>query len=228
MKVILLQDIYKHGVAGEVVEVAPGFARNYLIPKGMAKRATKGALKAHEALMKQSESRRMEYENMLNDLARQINGTELFFERRAASTGTLFGSVTTQEMADALNQETGIDINRRRISVQSIREIGTFDIEVRLGSEEAPIITVTVVREGELEEFLRLREEGEIEDPTQMGEDNELPEPIPTAREVMAEEEGVDPSDIETEIMPRSEVDKAIDRAMAETERELESDETMR
>jgi len=158
MKVILLRDIYKHGVAGEVVDVADGFARNYLIPRGMAQKASKSALKAHNKLMEQVEARRATYENMLNDLARQIDGVELIFERRAASTGTLFGSVTTQDIADALDAKTGVDINRRRISQQSLRELGEYSVPVRLGSETSPELKIVIVREGELEEFLHERE----------------------------------------------------------------------
>lgn len=157
MKVILLRDIYKHGVAGEIVDVADGFARNYLIPRGMAKQATRSAIKSHEQLMKQVEARRASYEKMLNELAYKINGTELIFERRAASTGTLFGSVTTQEIADALNDKTGVDINRRRISQQPLRELGEYDVPVRLGSEISPVLHIVIVREGELAEFLKER-----------------------------------------------------------------------
>lgn len=157
MKIILLRDIYKHGVAGEVVTVADGFARNYLIPRGMAKQATNTVLKSHERLMQQVAARRATYENMLNDLARQINGVELLFERRAASTGSLFGSVTTQDIADALMAKTGVDINRRRISQQSLREIGEYTIPVRLGSEISPVLHVVIMREGEMDEFLAAR-----------------------------------------------------------------------
>lgn len=158
MKVILMRDIYKHGVAGEVVNVADGFARNYLIPRGLAKLATKATIKSHEKLMEQVEVRRATYNKMLNDLARKIDGTELIFERRASSTGTLYGSVTTQDMADALNEKTGVDINRRRISQQGLREIGDFQIPVRLGNEISPVLNIIVVREGELTEFLAKRE----------------------------------------------------------------------
>ncbi|MYD37600.1 MAG: 50S ribosomal protein L9, partial [Chloroflexi bacterium] len=119
MQVILLQDLYKHGVAGEVVKVADGFARNYLIPRKMAIQATPSAMRQTEAVRKNVEARRAQYNNMLNDLARQINGVELIFGRRAASTGKLFGSVTTQEIADELDRVTSVDINRRRISQQA-------------------------------------------------------------------------------------------------------------
>ena len=162
MQVILLQDLYKHGVAGEVVKVADGFARNYLIPRKMAVPATNSALRQTETIRENVEARKAQYNNMLNDLGRQIDGRELIFGRRAASTGKLFGSVTTQEIADELERETGVDINRRRISQQSLREVGTHAVPVRLGTEIAPTLTITIVPEDDLPEFLAARERGEI------------------------------------------------------------------
>ncbi len=139
MKVILLADVYKHGVAGEVIDVADGFARNWLLPKSLASKATPGALHQAENLRAQAETRKAVLDQRLNDLARQIDGVELFFGRRASPTGKLFGSVTTSEIAEALNEATGIDINRRRISQTALREIGTHDVPVRLGNEISPI-----------------------------------------------------------------------------------------
>ena len=162
MQVILLQDLYKHGVAGEVVEVADGFARNYLIPRKMAMQATRSALRQTEAVRQNVEARRAQYNNMLNDLARQIDGVELIFGRRAASTGKLFGSVTTQEIADELDRLTGVDINRRRISQQSLREVGTHQVPVRLGTEISPLLVITIVPEDRLPEFLAARGRGEV------------------------------------------------------------------
>jgi large subunit ribosomal protein L9 len=157
MKVILLQNVYKHGVVGDVIEVADGFARNYLIPTKRALQATPGALKAHQRLLAQVETRRAEFDKLVNEVARAINGTELFFERRAAATGKLFGSVTTQDIADELNRITGRDINRRRITVQGVREVGHHVIPVRLGTENSPILNVYILREGELQEFMAKR-----------------------------------------------------------------------
>ncbi|MCY3798215.1 MAG: 50S ribosomal protein L9 [Chloroflexi bacterium] len=162
MQVILLQDLYKHGVAGEVVKVADGFARNYLIPRKIAMQATTSALRQTETIRQNVEARKAQYNNMLNELARQIDGVELFFGRRAASTGKLFGSVTTQEIADELDRVTSVDINRRRISQQSLREVGTHRVPVRLGTEIAPTLTITIVPEDDLPEFLAARERGEI------------------------------------------------------------------
>jgi large subunit ribosomal protein L9 len=103
-------------VAGEVVDVADGYGRNYLIPKKLAVKATAGELKKAEGLRATAAARKAELEDRLNDLARQIDGVELVFGRRAANTGKLFGSVTTTDLAEALHKKTGIDINRRRIS----------------------------------------------------------------------------------------------------------------
>lgn len=154
MKVILLADVYKQGVAGEVVEVADGYARNYLIPKQLAAKATPAELAKAEKLRETASARKSELEGRLNDLARQIDGVELVFGRRAANTGKLFGSVTTSEIADALREKTGIDINRRRIAQQALREVGTFDIPVRLGTEISPMLRVIVLREEELAAYL--------------------------------------------------------------------------
>lgn len=153
MKVILLADVYKHGVAGEVVNVADGFARNYLIPKKLAVKATEGELKRAAKLREQAAARRSALDERLNDLARQIDGVELVFARKASNTGKLFGSVTTSDIAEALNAKTGVDINRRRISQQSLREVGTHMVPVRLGSEISPVLKIVVVREGELGEY---------------------------------------------------------------------------
>ncbi len=158
MKVILLADVYKHGVAGEVIDVADGFARNWLLPKSLAKKATPGAMRQAENLRAQAETRKAVLDQRLNDLARQIDGVELFFGRRASPTGKLFGSVTTSEIADELNETTGIDINRRRISQTTLREIGTHEVPVRLGNEISPSLKVTVVREEEFKSFMAQRE----------------------------------------------------------------------
>ena len=161
MQVILLQDLYNHGVAGEVVKVAPGFARNFLIPRKIAIKATDSALRETENIRENVEARKAQYNNMLNDLARQIDGVELIFGRRAASTGKLFGSVTTQEIVEELDKKTSVDLNRRRISQQGLREVGTHQVAVRLGSEISPTLTVTIVPEDELSDFLAARERGE-------------------------------------------------------------------
>lgn len=162
MKVILLDYVYKHGVAGEVIDVADGFARNYLIPSGLAVKATPAELKRATKLREQAAARRAALENQLNELARQIDGVELVFSRRAAITGKLFGSVTSQEIADALEEKTGVDINRRRIGHQPLRETGTHEVKVRLGSEMEPALQITIIAEQDMAAWLA--EQGEAEE----------------------------------------------------------------
>ncbi len=157
MKVILTADVYKHGVAGEVVDVADGFGRNYLIPKRLAVKATPASLKQSQRLRETAAARRAALENELNELARQIDGVELVFARRAGANGKLYGSVTTMEMQEALLEKTGVDINRRRISQQALRELGEHDVAVRLGSEFIPMLKVIVVREEEYADFMARR-----------------------------------------------------------------------
>ncbi len=160
MKVILLQDIYKHGVAGEVVSVADGFARNWLIPQKLAVQATPGALKQAQNLRAKAAERRSALDARLNELAHQIDGIELYFGRRASPTGKLFGSVTTTEIAQELREKTGLDINRRRISQTTLREIGTHDVPVRLGTEISPNLKVTIIREEQFADFMAKLEAG--------------------------------------------------------------------
>ncbi|MBL8130631.1 MAG: 50S ribosomal protein L9 [Anaerolineae bacterium] len=157
MKVILTSDVYKHGVAGEIISVADGFARNWLLPQGLAKKANPGALRELENLRSQAAARKAALEERLNELARLIDGTELFFARRASPTGKLFGSVTTGEIAAELNRVTGIDINRRRISQTALREVGTHNVPIRLGSEASPHIKVIIVREEQFNDFMAAR-----------------------------------------------------------------------
>lgn len=157
MKVILITDVYKHGVAGEIVEVADGFARNWLLPRKLAVKASASELKRFEAMRVEATQRKAALEDRLNELARQIDGVELFFGRRASPTGKLFGSVTTTEIADALNKKTGIDINRRRVSGLLPREVGTHLIPVRLGTETSPQLKITIVREEEFNSYLAKR-----------------------------------------------------------------------
>lgn len=154
MKVILKEYVYKHGVAGDVVNVANGFARNYLIPRGLAVQASEQALQQNEDLLNQAVVRRQELNARLIEVSNQIAGVELIFGRKAGSNGKLYGSVTPQDIAEALLEETGIDINRRRISERGLRELGSHPVTIRMGAELAPNIRVTIVREEDLAAYL--------------------------------------------------------------------------
>ncbi len=149
MKIILLQDVYKKGVAGEVVDVAPGYARNFLIPRGMAMKATPGALRQHENLRKASTMRRAEREKEFSQIAEQLQGVVLYFSVRAGETGKLYGSVTASDIAEQIKTQHGLDIDRRRVGDRPLRELGEFSVPVRLDAGLAPHIKVVVFREGQ-------------------------------------------------------------------------------
>ncbi len=187
MKVILLSDVYKHGVAGEVVNVADGFARNYLIPKKLAAKATESELKRAAKLREQSAARRAALDERLNELARVIDGVELVFARKASTTGKLFGSVTTTDIAEALNAKTGVDINRRRLSQHSIREVGTHMVPVRLGTEISPVLKIVVLREGELAEYMAAQEQAAAPSEEGQGAVEQVVEAVESAVETVVE-----------------------------------------
>lgn len=149
MKVILLEDVYKHGVAGEMVNVAPGYARNFLIPRRLAVQATPGALRRFENLTKKAEIRRAERTQEYSQIAESIEGLMLAFPVRAGETGKLYGSVTPADIADRLNQDLGLQLDRRRIGDRPLRELGSFNVPVRLDAGVVAHVRVIVHREGE-------------------------------------------------------------------------------
>ena len=179
MKVILKEYVYLHGVAGDIVDVANGFARNFLIPQGKAVPATGEALEEHRQLMEQAAIRRAELNDQLVAIADRLNDLQLVFGRKAGRNGKLYGSVTTMDIADSILEKSGIDINRRRISERSLRELGEFNVPIRMSAELAPVVKVYIVLEEELEETLYRLEHGEeldLEDAEASAEDQEAVE----------------------------------------------------
>ncbi len=151
MKVLLVKDVYKLGRAGDVKKVADGFGRNFLLPQGMAVLATPGALKQSDKIRQKASIERAELNNELGGLSEQIKGLVFGFPGKAGETGKLYGSITTQMVADALNEKLGITkINRHQIEVEPIRSLGEFTASVRLTMDLNPEIKVVVYREGEV------------------------------------------------------------------------------
>jgi large subunit ribosomal protein L9 len=166
MKVILLEDVYKQGVAGEVVNVAPGYARNFLIPRGLAVKVTPGALRQSEALRQRVEIRLAEKEEKFGKVAEQVEQLTLYFGVKASETGKLYGSVTPAEIAEQLEAEIGLEIDRRRVGDRPLRELGEHMVPVRLDAGLAPAVRVIVFREGEDPRLV----EAEVEESAEDGE----------------------------------------------------------
>jgi large subunit ribosomal protein L9 len=189
MKVILKDYVYKHGVAGDLVTVADGFARNYLIPRGLAVRATPGAMRENHYLLEQAHKNRDRLHAMENDAAVKIDGVELVFGMKAGKNRKLYGSVTTRDIAAALLEKTGVDINRRRISERALRELGVHEVPVRIGASVSPVLRVVVLREEEVPLYL----EGKPVDSLTSAQTIEyVEEEVEAAEEVIEEAEEAD------------------------------------
>jgi large subunit ribosomal protein L9 len=149
MKVILRQNVDKLGDAGEVVTVKPGFARNYLLPRGFAFEATAANLRAIEAERAHGEAKAKRDFLEARRRASKLESVSLTFHAKAGEESKLFGSITTADIADRLNSEQGLDfeIDRRSIELEEpIKSLGVFSVAVRLHSEVKPEIKVWVIK----------------------------------------------------------------------------------
>jgi large subunit ribosomal protein L9 len=152
MKVLLLKDVFKLGRAGDVKRVADGYGRNYLMPQGLAVLATPGALKQVDRIKVQATIHRDALNEELGAVAEQLNGVVLTFTARASEVGKLYGSITTQMIAESITEKIGVEINRRQVYSQPLRILGEHKVEVRLTVDLVPEVTVIIKSEGEEQE----------------------------------------------------------------------------
>jgi large subunit ribosomal protein L9 len=148
MQVVLRQDVEGTGLRGEVVNVARGYARNYLLPRGLAEPATPGLVKELE----RRDAQRARHEAQTVDEAQSIVGrleaAELRFDVNAGPTGSLFGSVTATNVADKLWEDLKIRIDRRKLGVGTIKRIGRYSIPVEVFGDVTAELRLLVVPEG--------------------------------------------------------------------------------
>ena len=148
MKVLLKHDVPKLGKAGQVKNVANGYARNYLIPQGVAVLATPGAMKQADVLARSEQLRQAKLAADAGALAAVLQETTLTFQVRAGEGGKLYGSITAQQIADELKNKAELEIDRRKLELREpIRSLGTHKVVVHLASELQPELTVIVVGE---------------------------------------------------------------------------------
>ncbi len=146
MEVILLERVAKLGQMGEVVRVKDGFARNYLLPKGKALRATKENKGRFEGMKVELEARNVEQRGEAEKIAGKVDGKSIVILRQAGESGQLYGSVSTRDIAVLLG-EGGLAVNRAQISLNApIKAIGMYKVPVSLHPEVEVSITVTVAR----------------------------------------------------------------------------------
>jgi large subunit ribosomal protein L9 len=133
MEVILKKNVDKLGYANEIVNVKPGYGRNFLIPQGYASLATASAKRAHEEMMKQKAHKENKLEIEAKDIAAKLADVTVSIVTKAGENGKIFGSVNTLQLAEALRKE-GFDIDRKSLKIinEPIKEIGTFEAEANL------------------------------------------------------------------------------------------------
>jgi large subunit ribosomal protein L9 len=145
MKVILIDDIRGLGTRGDVINVKDGYARNYLLPKNLAREATPGNLKSVEQERKKWALLAQKEKEAAGQAAEVVKGTKVTVQKRVGENGQLFGSVTANEIADALNAK-GLTVDKRRIELtHPIKSLGTHDVEVRLHRDVSAQIQVEVI-----------------------------------------------------------------------------------
>jgi len=172
IQVLFLEDVYPKYQAGDVHNVPGGYARNYLIPQGLAALATKDQLRRVAKIRSSSGVKRDVETNRLNSLGGRINGLTIPLETRAGGGGRLYGSVSTAQISEEIKRITGDEITRRSILLnEPIKELGTYQIEVQLGREFTGSITV-VVHDGTPDV---VEEEEPVTDETELSEENQVP-----------------------------------------------------
>lgn len=149
MKILLTKDVYKLGRAGDIKKVADGYGRNFLLPQGLAILATPGALRQTDRIREEATKRRAALNQEMGSVAEVLNGISVAFAAKAGETGKMYGSITSQDVADAIKEKTGIEVKRQQVDLQSVRELGEYTASIRLTMDLVPEIQVVVYREGE-------------------------------------------------------------------------------
>ena len=153
MKVVLTQDIKDIGKAGQVKDVADGFARNYLLPRRLAVPATASQLKRLAEQQAIQARHQAKAEQEAGKLGERIAETTVTFKAKVGEQQRLYGSITSADIADALSRKLGKEIDKRKIEIdEPLKHLGTFKVPVRLAKDVVPQVTVVVEQEGKAEE----------------------------------------------------------------------------
>jgi len=197
MKVLLIKDVYKLGRAGEIKKVAAGYGRNYLIPQGFAIPATPGAMQQADRISKKATERRAALNEELGDISAVLDGKTLMFPVKAGETGRLYGSVSDDDIIEAVQANFEIELEKRQVETEPIRELGSFQVPIHLTMDLVPEITVIVHREGEIP-----GEEEEVEEPEEVIKVEEIVAPAVTvvATETPEEPEELDEGEENAEV----------------------------
>ncbi|MGH9025867.1 MAG: 50S ribosomal protein L9 [Acidimicrobiia bacterium] len=148
MKVLLREDVETLGKKGDLLDVADGYARNYLVPKGLAIKASKGAVKQAEAMRRNREARDERERAAAEEVRARLDGQRFRIGARAGEGGRLFGSVTNADVAEAVGAQAGVQLDRRDIDLtEPLKELGEVEVPVKLHEGVLATLTVEVAAE---------------------------------------------------------------------------------
>ncbi len=147
MKIILLKDVKKLGKAGEIKNVSDGYAKNFLIPRKLAEIATESKIKEIKNLEKIENHRREQEQKKLKEIVEKINERSFTIKVKAGDSGKLFGSLTAEKISSVLKERADVNIDKRKIQMKPIRELGKYDIVVDFKNDLKAIIHIFVEKE---------------------------------------------------------------------------------
>jgi len=148
MDVILLKDIEKVGEKHDVVSVKPGFARNYLIPQGLAKSANKSNIKTLNHIIKREEAKELDKLSEYQEMANALKGKVLRIGAKAGAEGKIFGSVTVLQLSQAIKEQLGMEIERKSINiVEEVKTLGSYEAEINFHKSVQGTVAFEVVGE---------------------------------------------------------------------------------
>ncbi len=150
MKIVFLKDVSAKDKKGDIREVADGYARNFLLPKGLALPATPAAIKAAETQTEQRAQRQAREQEELNELARRLEGRELRFKARAGAKGRLHGAVTSADIAAELSRHMDYNVDKKRVELdEPLHHLGSYEVAISLSKGSEAKITVVIEEETE-------------------------------------------------------------------------------
>jgi len=220
MEVILLSDVDHVGLRGDVVSVARGYARNYLLPRRLAEEATPGRvaeLQKRDTLRARHEAKTAE---QAHEIAEALSATVLRFEVKAGPTGSLFGTVTPTDIADEIWNTKKIRVDRRKIESDPIKRIGRYEVPIGLFEDVRVEVKTEVIPEGG--ELPSEEELAEMEAVERAEQEAAAPEPSVELEEILAEVDAADAAEAEAAEAEAAEAEPAEAEEAAEPEAEAE------
>lgn len=177
MKVVLLEDLPGKGKAGEIKEVSKGYAKNFLLPRGLALVATPTVMKQVESRLEREKLEESIDREKVVELAQQIEGMEIRLKARMGSGERLFGSITAADIAEELSRAIDSVIDKKKIDIEKpFRQTGSYEVAVKLASDIKPKITVVIEEEKEEGKETEKKAEKKAEKKTEKREDKEKEE----------------------------------------------------